>query len=80
MIEGQPSPAEEGVISVSPSRVKQPMLHLAKPVVLQKVFYENNETKRLFCERQWHPFKGPSLALLYCAILHRLVSRIILFY
>lgn len=42
MIEGQPSPTREGVISVSSPRVRQPVL---QPVVLQEVLAENNGTK-----------------------------------
>lgn len=34
------------MISVSPPRVKQPLLQRQTPVVLQEVFHENNETKR----------------------------------
>lgn len=48
MIEGQPSPAGEGVLSVTLPRAKQPVIQSQKPVVLQEVLDENNETKRCF--------------------------------
>lgn len=50
MIEGQPSPAGEGVLSVTLPRAKQPALQWQKqkPVVLQEALDENNEAKRGF--------------------------------
>lgn len=46
MIEGQPSPAGEGVLSVTPPRAEQhsASVQKQKPVVLQEVLDENNET------------------------------------